>query len=93
MAKAEYVPLDCLGPGNLFVFLFNFLGRSNQLNSPLTANFLLFSFQKMAPIDRRMENLWAFYVSALIFVRYTLGGQENFVGMRKKTPHGLDHVS
>ena len=46
----------------------------------------------MAPIDRRMENLWAFYVSALIFVRYTLGGQENFVGMWKKNLYGLDHV-
>ena len=48
--------------------------------------------KKMAPIGHRMENLWLFYVSALVFMRYTLGGQENFVGMWKKNPHGLDHV-
>jgi len=46
----------------------------------------------MAPIDRRTENLWPFYVSAFVFVRYTLGGLENFVGMRMENPHVLDHV-
>ena len=40
----------------------------------------------MAPIGHRTENLWSFYVSALVFVRYTLGGQENFVGMQTETP-------
>jgi len=39
-----------------------------------------------------MQNLWLFYVTALVFVRYTLGGQENFVGMRTENPHGRDHV-
>jgi len=39
-----------------------------------------------------MENLWLFYVSALVFVCYTLGGQENFVGMWIENPYGLDHV-
>ena len=46
----------------------------------------------MAPIGRRTLNLWPFYVTALVFERYTLGGQENFVGMRTEIPHGLDHV-
>ena len=46
----------------------------------------------MAPIGQRTENLWPFYVSALVFVRYTLGGQENFVGMQTENPYGLDHV-
>ena len=56
--------------------------------------FLLFLFQqkKLAPIGRRTENLWPFYVTALVFMRYTLGGQENFIGMRKKNPRWLDHV-
>jgi len=31
-------------------------------------------------------------VTALVFVRYTLGGQENFVGMRIENPRGQDHV-
>ena len=48
--------------------------------------------KKLAPIGRRMENLWLFYVSALVFVCYTLGGQENFVGMWIENPYGLDHV-
>ena len=39
-----------------------------------------------------MENLWPFYVSALVFVRYTLGAQETFVGMQTENPYGLDHV-
>ena len=38
------------------------------------------------------ENLWPFYVTALVFMRYTLEGQENFVGMWKKNLYGLDHV-
>ena len=46
----------------------------------------------MAPIRRRTKDLWPFYVTALVFVRYTLGGQENFVGMRAEIPCGLDHV-
>ena len=46
----------------------------------------------MAPIGRWTENLWLFYVSAVVFVPYTLGGQENFIGMRKKNPRWLDHV-
>jgi len=46
----------------------------------------------MAPIGHRMENLWLFYVTGLVFVCYTLGGQENFVGMRTENPYGLDHV-
>jgi len=33
-AEAESIALDCSGPGNHFVFLCNFIGRSNQLNSP-----------------------------------------------------------
>jgi len=52
----------------------------------------LFQQKKLAPIGHRTENLWSFYASALVFVRYTLGDQENFVGMRKKDPRGLDHV-
>jgi len=39
-----------------------------------------------------MQNLWLFYVTALVFMRYTLGGQENFVGMRTENPCGQDHV-
>ena len=48
--------------------------------------------KKMAPIDRRTENLWPFYVTALVFMRYTLEGQENFIAMWKKKLHGIDHV-
>jgi len=48
--------------------------------------------KKLAPIGRRTENLWPFYVSAPVFVRYTLGGQENFVGMRTENTCGIDHV-
>ena len=94
MAKGESIPLDCSGPGNLFVFLCNFIGRSNQLNFPPTAYFLSFLFQqkKLAPIARRTENLWPFYASAVAFVRYTLRGLENFVGMRMENPSELDHV-
>ena len=47
----------------------------------------------MAPIGRRTENLWPFYLTALVFVRYTLGGHEKFVGMQTENPGGLDHVS
>ena len=46
MAEAESIPLDCLGPGNLFVFLCNFIGRSTQQNKPPMTQFLLFSFQQ-----------------------------------------------
>ena len=46
----------------------------------------------MAPIGRRTENLWPFYASALVFVRYTLEGHENFVGMWTENLRGLDHV-
>ena len=31
-------------------------------------------------------------MTALVFVRYTLGGQENLVGMQTEKPYGLDHV-
>ena len=48
--------------------------------------------KNLAPIGRRTENLWSFYITALVFVRYTLGGQENFVGMRTENPLGIDHV-
>ena len=93
-AVAESITLECSGPGHLFVFFCNFIGRSNQLNSPPMAQFLSSSFKqkKLAPIGRRMENLWPFYARALIFVRYTLGGQENFVGMGTENSCGIDHV-
>jgi len=57
--------------------------------------FLSFSLQqsKLDPIGRRTENLWPFYVTPIVFESYTLGGQENFVGMRTENPCGLDHVS
>ena len=45
-AEAESKPLDCSGPGNQFVFLCNFIGRSNQLNLPPMTQFLLFLFQQ-----------------------------------------------
>ena len=35
--EADFIPLDCLGLGKLFVFLCSFIGRSNQLNWPPTA--------------------------------------------------------
>jgi len=38
------------------------------------------------------KNLWPFYVTALVFMCDTLGGQQNFVGMRIENPCGLDHV-
>ena len=54
------------------LFFCNFIGWSNQLNSPPMAQFLSFSFKKkLAPIGRRMENLWPFYPRALVFMRYT----------------------
>ena len=83
MAEVESVPLDCSGPGKLFVFLCNFKGRSNQINYAPMTWFLSFSLQqrKLDPIGHRTENLSPFYVTALVFERYTLGGQENFVGM------------
>jgi len=58
------------------------------------AQFLSFLCQqkKLAPIGRRTENLWPFYVTALVFVCYTLGGQEIFVGMRTENSCRLDHV-
>ena len=31
-------------------------------------------------------------MTALVFMRYTLGGQENLVGMQTEKPYGLDHV-
>ena len=31
-------------------------------------------------------------MTALVFVRYTLGGQENLVGMQTEKPCGLDQV-
>jgi len=46
MEEAESIPLDCSVPGNLFVFLCNFIGRSNQLNVPPMTYFLSFSFQQ-----------------------------------------------
>jgi len=46
----------------------------------------------MAPIGHRTENLWPFYARALVFVRYTLGDQENFVGIQTEKSHGTDHV-
>ena len=49
--------------------------------------------KKTGPNRPSVENLWPFYVTALVFMRYTLGGQENFVGMWKKIPRGPDHVS
>ena len=48
--------------------------------------------KKLAPLGRRMENLWPFYASAVVFVRYTLGSLENFGGMRTENPSGLDQV-
>ena len=48
--------------------------------------------RKTGPNRLSDENLWSFYVTALILMRYTLGGQENFIGMRKKNPRWLDHV-
>ena len=48
--------------------------------------------KKLALIGRRTENLWPFYVTALVCVCYTLGGQENFVGMWIENPYGPDHV-
>ena len=48
--------------------------------------------KKLAPIGRRTENLWPFYVTALVFVCYTLGDQGNFVVMRTENSCGLDHV-
>ena len=39
-----------------------------------------------------MENLWPLYVTALVYVCYTLGGQENFVGMRTENFDGLEQV-
>jgi len=47
----------------------------------------------LAPNGRRTENLWPFYASAFVFVCYTLGGHEKFVGMQIENPGGLDHVS
>ena len=57
-AEAESIPLGCSGTGNLFVLLCNYIGRSNQLNSALTAQFLLFSWQQRKtgtnrPSDRK----------------------------------------
>jgi len=46
----------------------------------------------MAPIGHRTENLWPFYASGVVFVSYTLGDQENFVGMQIENSHGIDHV-
>ena len=93
-AEAESIPSGCSGTGNLFVFLYNFVGRSNQINSALMAQFLSFScHQKNWPQSAvGRKNLWPFYVTALVFVCYTLGGQENFVGMWTENPSGLDHV-
>jgi len=48
--------------------------------------------KKLAPIGRQTGNLWPFYASAFIFVRYTPGGLENFVGIWTENPSGLDHV-
>jgi len=48
--------------------------------------------KKLAPIGRRMENLWPFYASAVVFVRYTLGSLENLVGMRTENFDGLEQV-
>jgi len=48
--------------------------------------------KKLAAIGRQTENLWPFYAIAFVFVHYTPGGLENFVGMRTKNPIGLDHV-
>ena len=48
--------------------------------------------KKLAPIGRQTENLWPFYVTALVFVCYTLGSPENFVGMWMENPYGPDHV-
>ena len=45
-AEAESIPLDYLATGTLFVFLCNFIRRSNPQNSPHTAQFLSFSFQQ-----------------------------------------------
>ena len=45
-AEAESIPLGCSGTGNLFVLLCNFIGRSNQTNSALMAQCLLFSCQQ-----------------------------------------------
>ena len=45
-AEPESIPLDCSGPRNIFVFLCNFIGISNQLNSPPMTQFLSFSFQQ-----------------------------------------------
>jgi len=52
----------------------------------------LFQQKKLAPIGRRTENLWPFYASVVVFMRYTLGSLENFVGMRTENFDGLDQV-
>ena len=54
------------------------------------AQFLSFLCQqkKLAPIGRRTENLWPFYVTALVFVRYTLGGRKTLLDCGQKNPVG-----
>ena len=66
--------------------------KSNKFGSHGIVLFVFMITKKIAPISHRTENLWLFYVTALIFVCYTLGGQDNFVGMWRENPYGLDHV-
>ena len=75
MVEAESIPLDCSGPRNLFVFLkFYRKVKSTKFSSDGIVLVVFVPIKKLAPIDRGTENLWPFYVRALIFVRYTLGG-------------------
>ena len=69
MAEVESIPLDCLGPGNLFVFLCNFIGRSTQQNKPPMTQFLSFLFQQRKtgpnrPSDRKFMAVsrdWSYF--------------------------------
>ena len=55
-AEAESIPLGCSGIGNLFVFLCSFIGRSNQINSVLMAQFLSFSCQQKKTCPNRASD-------------------------------------
>ena len=77
---------------SLFFVLFYRKVKSNKFGSNAIVVVVFVPTKKLAPIGHRTENLWPFYASAFVFMRYRIGGLENFVGMQMGNPHGLDHV-
>ena len=83
--------IQALETSSFFCVIYR-LVKSNKFGSHGIVLVVFMPTKKLAQIGRQTESLWPFYVTALVFVCYTLGGKENFVGMWMENPCGLDHV-